>query len=86
MLVLDAVGKADLFQGAFDVALYRTKINQVKIQTVNRYFNDQFYSNDAVDFVKSKGMKMPPFLYSKIRNLPRRIHFYLKRKRKAKQG
>ena len=84
MLVLDVAGKVERFDGAFDTALYRSKKQQVKIQTVSRYLTDPLVSKDAVDYVKSQGMKMPFFVYAKIKTLPRRIKFSIK-KRQAKK-
>lgn len=78
LLVLDAAGKADKFSGAFDIPLYRSRLRKVKIQTVNRYYQDPFFSRDAVDFLNSKGVKMPPFPIAVLLNLPRKLKHYRK--------
>ena len=84
MLILDVAGKVRQFDGAFDTALYYSKKKQVKLQTVSRYLTDTLVSKDAVDYVKSHGMKMPLFVYAKIRTIPRRIRFLRQKSRMKK--
>lgn len=84
MLVLESIGKTDLFRESFEVDLFRREMKKVKVNTVARYYNEFLCSTDAVDFVKSHGMKLPPFLVAAILHSPRKIKHLIKYHREGK--
>ena len=82
MLILESLGKTEHFRGAFDVDLFRKNIDQVKVNIVARYRNEDLCSHDTVDFVKARGMKLPSFAAATVLHSPQKIK-YLKKKAHA---
>ena len=79
MLVLESLGKAELFHESFDVDLFHREIRNVKINTEARYYNDPLFAREAIDYVRKHGMTIPPFLVAAFLHSPKKIKWLIKR-------
>lgn len=84
MLVLESIGKTELFRESFNIDLFRQEIKKVKIDTEARYYNDPLFAKETIDYVRKKGMKIPPFLIASVLHSPKKIKWLIKRQKEKK--